>query len=938
LLPLLDNAVPRLESLLADLLPKRDQWLTYLLGTQDEQLRSYLEEGLHELVRERVDELELLGPPDIVTRLAPLLRHAGATADDTVLHAAAELWPEGSDLPQNTAHRLAVWRGLARLLLTGTGTWRKQITKTIGFGPAHAAQKRALLDLLSDLESEEDWRVALAAVPKLPEPQYRDRQWEDLLALRTAMLHSVAELRVIFADQHCVDFVELALGAQQALGSVDEPSELLLALDRRIQHILIDEFQDTSKTQLRLLELLTAGWQTGDGRSLFLVGDPMQSIYRFRDADMSLFLRAKQQGIGAVVCEPLQLTANFRSAPSLVDWVNRVFKDIFPSRDSIGQAQARFYPSAAERSPGPDQAVELHTVVSEEPRAESEQVIEILRQEQHRSAQQSIAILVQNRSHLLGLHAQLQARGWPVHAVEIDAVAESQVGQDLIGLTRALSHQGDRIAWLAVLRAPWCGLGWRDLELLCGGNRRATIWQLINDAERAAALSDAGRQRLGVVRQVLRSTFANVGMQSFARWVERCWRQLGGPQCLHDADEADRAELFFKGLAALSSAGGPIEPSTLEQAFKRAQGQAGTPGESGIEIMTIHRAKGLEFDTVILFGLARPPRGDDNKALYWMERGGKERGKLVLAPLQADDDALFRFLRRDEQRREQAERARVLYVASTRARERLHLVCRLAPDFQNPARGSLLSWLWPSLSEEFAAASLEQPPTVARQQWLQPMLTRFADGFEHEPRAFAVTEDAAETQTRPEFEWAGQAAVRVGTVVHEELLAMSELGLERCDEDWLQMCIPRFQRQLALAGVEPEEVEGAALRVADALRHVLTDPRGRWILSAHSEAHSELRLTLRGDDVLRHAQLDRTFIDEQGTRWIIDYKTSTHEGGNVHAFLDSEVARYRAQLEHYAAIMNEIEPRPTRVALYFPLLKAFRDWHPGATAEQLKLL
>src|SRR5690606_5814902 len=111
--------------------------------------------------------------------------------------------------------------------------------------------------------------------------------------------------------------------AQHALGSSDAPSELLLAVDYRVQHILVDEFQDTSHGQLRLLETLTAGWQPGDGRTLFLVGDPMQSIYRFRDADMSLFLKVRHGGLGTVPCTPLTLSRNFRSAPAVVEWINR---------------------------------------------------------------------------------------------------------------------------------------------------------------------------------------------------------------------------------------------------------------------------------------------------------------------------------------------------------------------------------------------------------------------------------------------------------------------------------------------------------------------------------------------------------------------------------------------------------------------------------------
>src|SRR5690606_26206575 len=141
------------------------------------------------------------------------------------------------------------------VVLTRGGTWRRAGSKGHGLGAAHPAARRAFAALRERLEVDEALAAALAAITKLPEPHYTAAQWSVLAALRIVLTRLAAELRVVFAEHRAADFVELALAAQQALGRIDRPSELLLALDQRIQHILVDEFQDTSHSQLRLLEL-----------------------------------------------------------------------------------------------------------------------------------------------------------------------------------------------------------------------------------------------------------------------------------------------------------------------------------------------------------------------------------------------------------------------------------------------------------------------------------------------------------------------------------------------------------------------------------------------------------------------------------------------------------------------------------------------------------
>ena len=935
LLRRLDNRYDRLETLLAELLPSRDQWLYYLARGGDAELRRALEHALESLVGERLTRLAEALPEDAVAELVPLLRHGAQFATAAASAEQFAPWLELDDLPAPTAQSSAAYKALPELLLVKAGTWRKQLRADIGFGAEHSAERNRLSRLIAALEEQPELQQILVMIRKLPSPRYDESQWQTLAALRVVLRHLTAELRLIFAERNVVDFIELALAAQSALGESDAPSELLLALDRRVQHLLVDEFQDTSHTQLRLLELLTAGWQRDDGRTLFLVGDPMQSIYRFRNADMSLFLKTKIRGVADVHCEALVLERNFRSAPAVIDWINSHFPSIFPSDDELGSGAARFYPCEAARHDSAHATVEVHALRGTDAQAEVDRVIEILSDERGRYPEHSVAILVQSRSHLAGLHDELRARRLSVHAVELEAPNQRQVVQDLLGLTRSLTHLADRIAWLGVLRAPWCGLTWQDLHRLVSNDRERPVWALMNDPERVEGLSEDGRRRLAHCREILQRAFDCRAQQPLARWIERTWVTLGGPACLDLPEELEQTDRFFLSLAELDRRGDLDDPPSLESFFLDPRGHGEAPRETGVEIMTIHRAKGLEFDTVLLLGLGRSPPPDRSRGLYWLERVAADgREDLLLAPLAAtagEPDVLGDFLKRTDRERDLAERARLLYVATTRARDRLHLIGQISPTATEPPPRSLLSFLWPHVRERFGdvEAASHDPDSAADS--ILPVLRRLADGFDRPimPAVDEVTPLPTAGLSRPEFEWAGQAALQIGTVVHNALQAMADSAIENWNADKVRDQSSRFRGALRLLGVEDRELESSTQRVIDALCRVLEDATGCWLLQDHREAASELQLTIHTPAGLEHVRLDRTFVADDGTRWIVDFKTSSHEGGARSAFLESEVERYRPQMERYAAAMATIDDRPIRVGLYFPLLQAFRDWAPG---------
>ena len=167
---------------------------------------------------------------------------------------------------------------------------------------------------------------------------------------------------------------------------------------------------------------------------------------------------------------------------------------------------------------------------------------------------------------------------------------------------------------------------------------------------------------------------------------------------------------------------------------------------------------------------------------------------------------------------------------------------------------------------------------------------------------------------------------RVGSAVHAELDRWSRMGqLPRPEE--LAASRNRYARLLAALGVPAQERPAAVERVIDALTRTLEDDKGRWIFApTHTDVRSEWAVSGTLGTELVDAVIDRTFRDAQGTRWIVDFKTSAHEGGALEEFLDNEVRRYREQLNRYAALTARFAAEPMRVGLYFPMLGAWREW------------
>jgi hypothetical protein len=245
----------------------------------------------------------------------------------------------------------------------------------------------------------------------------------------------------------------------------------------------------------------------------------------------------------------------------------------------------------------------------------------------------------------------------------------------------------------------------------------------------------------------------------------------------------------------------------------------------------------------------------------------------------------------------------------------------------------LLALLWPAVQPQFSAAAMTALRTAAATAFdgapvLDPMHWRLPW-----PRPLPVVPAAVPWQAGAaprsgdveiEFSWAGETVRHVGTLVHRMLQKIAE-DRAGWSAERIGAAKAGFVRTLLTLGVPASDVQAAADRVVQALTRSLADARGQWVLQAHAQAFNELKLTGVFDGEIINVAIDRSFVVD-GVRWIIDYKTSVHEGGELEAFLDQERERYGPQLARYAQLMAALGPEPVHCGLYFPLLGAWRAW------------
>ncbi|UTW46153.1 UvrD-helicase domain-containing protein [bacterium SCSIO 12696] len=959
LLKHLDNNWARLEALLTSLLAKREQWLSHILAARSDEARRYLEQQLQQTITETlVNTQEKLQP--FASDLSLLLDYAANNLSNSHPdHPLCQL--QGiQELPEADAHSGYIWQVITGLLLINSGDWRKSVDVRSGF-PAGKGEpkerKEQLLSLIAELKSVDGLQELLLDIRSLPYPQYPQQQWQVLQALTDILPQLSAQLSLVFLHHGQCDFTEVTLAALRALGDEDQPTDTALRLDYRIRHILVDEFQDTSSSQFQLLRRLTAGWQPDDGRTLFIVGDGMQSLYGFRSANVGLFLEARRHPIGQLQLQPLDLTVNFRSQSKLVAWTNDHFQQAFPQQDNITRGAVRYNQAQAFNSELAGQAVTLDGIVDSDNRQlEAELVVEKIQLAKASNPSGSIAVLVRNRNHLQEILPALYQAGLSWQAIDIEPLATRMAVIDLHSLTRALLSPADRIAWLAILRAPWCGLSLADIHSLANTpleqNPKAPdehyplLLEQLRHFEQLPNLTADGRAILRRVVPLLLDGLQQRGRKPIRTWIEGLWLALGGPSALLDANDIRHVRRYLDLLEQHSGSGHIDDWEVFNRALKALYATPPSGSDENLQLMTIHKSKGLEFDTVIIPGLDRATASNDSEILLWRERIDQAgHPQLLLGPLQASgdgQDSLFEHLKNEAKLKTRLENTRVIYVGATRAIQRLHLLFHInsgnKDDFKPPNANSLLAPLWqqfePQLlnatehcqlhyetqksdqSEQVASLTHYgrlppswQPPDLAGDPLLAPYRGR-ASGYK-----------AAQDNTSNN----NDSARHTGTVLHRTLQQVVSEGINQWDQQRIQSQQPFWRSQLQQLGACNDDLNAAVNSLEKAMAATLTDIKGQWLLdNNHAESQCEWPLsyqTHKGQQ--RLAVIDRTFIAD-GERWIIDYKSSKPDSGQaLEDFLQQQRALYTPQLKHYQSLLKQLENKPTRLALYFPCIPHF---------------
>jgi ATP-dependent helicase/nuclease subunit A len=733
-----------------------------------------------------------------------------------------------------------------------------------------------------------------------------------------------------------IEFHDLLVLARDVL---QRNPEVRAALADRFRVLLIDEFQDTDPLQIEIAGLLASDdpeagrrrWEEvriAPGRAFF-VGDPKQSIYRFRRADLELYHRVERE----LYDGRRELTQNFRSVPGILDWVNHVFARLFDGGGATAGAQAAHVPLVAEREAIPTSMPVVATfggaadvpLVADVRAVEAAAVAALVRRIKDekweiadpvtgsvRSARyDDIALLLPTRTALPDLEDALEQADVPVRIESQSLVFSTAEVRDLLSILSALDDPTDEIALVATLRSPAFGCGDDDLV---DYYQRGGRW----DYRRAVADDIPADHPVVAALDALRRLHDARWWHSVSETVEAVVRERRMLELAvthrRPRDRWRRIRFFLDQARAYDAASGRGLRGFIEWVQQLADERARAveivvpePDDDALRVLTVHGAKGLEFPIVILAGLNVAPPNRTTPVL-WNPDGSFEVRVGRAAQGTRFETAGWNERSEREDELDAAERLRLLYVASTRARD--HLLVSLHHKQGTDCHAALLCEHGadaPAATLELESADAPAAPAAAppdgtepperpadRDEWIAARDALLARAGR--PATVAATTLAAHgrdpalekdepVDDRPAWR-RGRAGTSVGRAVHAVLQSIdldSGAGLDAT------------ARAQALAeGVPQREAEVRALA-----RSVLQAPAVRNAVTG-GRYWREVPVAAVVDGVTVEGFVDLLVETLEGLV-VVDYKTDQVP---TDADVDAAMERYRIQGAAYALALE----------------------------------
>ncbi|MEJ0062243.1 MAG: double-strand break repair helicase AddA [Alphaproteobacteria bacterium] len=702
---------------------------------------------------------------------------------------------------------------------------------------------------------------------------------------------------------------------------------VLWKLDGGIDHIMIDEAQDTSPAQWAIIKALTEEFFAGKGakdkkRTLFVVGDEKQSIYSFQHADPAMFQAMRYYFSQRAALREIALNVSFRSAPAILRAVDRVFSgqaaagvsaeavQHFAERQEASGHVELWPVLAAAKSGDDDEAWTPRTAYEFAEDSHVELAGRIAARIGEWKAQGvppgDILILVRRRNELVwALVRALKERAIPVSGLDRMKLLEQIGVRDLLAVMQFALAPEDDLNLACVLRGPLTGMDEATLESLCHG-REGSLWQAL----RAAAPE-------------------NPKIQSYAAWLAEClgladWitpyaflariLQMPCPAALSGhmalaarlgADVLDPIDELLNRAQDFSHEHAPSLQNFLqrmrrdESEIKRELGR----GAGEVRIMTVHAAKGLEAPIVILPDSCAPPRTLDAAKLQW---DAETKLPYYIGGAQAERDDHAEELLARAHGAAMAEYRRLLYVALTRARDRLYIFGHrgkkaspggnwhelirgaLAPDAAETPDAPLVVMDDPNAAAEEdrqkIAAKIEAPPLP---EWLRRAAPAESLPRHLSPSRLGADDSAAASPARG----AQGGAFARGRILHrllQYLPAMPEAARESAAERFLD-------RQCGI--IDPAD---RAAHLAEVMR-IIGDPAYAPLFAEGS--YAEVPIAGMIDDATVSGQIDRLALAGDEI-WIVDYKTNRPPPAD-----ESGIPMpYRRQMAAYRTLVQQIYP------------------------------